>query len=110
MADNLRIYDYDPSPKLLAKLTLDLKARTISADGNYRLVVVSGRDALSNLARKTEREIFDKAFGDITPHTPEVMHELYGEDEDNSIFFMVYAQDSFEVVGVMRLILSLIHI
>ena len=74
------------------------------AKSSMRMVSLEGTDPRSDLARAVEQQVFDKTFGSILPHTPDLMAEEYGNYEERSIFFVVLDTETIEAAASLRII------
>lgn len=74
------------------------------ATSSMRIITLDGGDPRSDLGRSTEQQVFDKAFGSVVPHTPELMASEYGNYEENSAFFVVLDTESKDAIASLRII------
>ena len=71
---------------------------------SMRMITLDGGDARSDLGRSTEQQVFDKAFGSVVPHTPELMTREYGDYEEQSTFFVVLDTETQDAIASLRII------
>ena len=95
---------YELSNTERAALTSELRPDLGEPASGMRAVAVSGDDPRSDLAREVERSVLHETFGEILPHTSEVMFDEYGDYEAASTFFIAVAEQDLSVVGVLRVI------
>lgn len=71
--------------------------------GRIEVIRTDGRSRLSHVARREELRHFAEAFG----NSPEDMHEIYGEHEDRSHFYLAVTageDGAIRPIGVLRAI------
>lgn len=99
-------YSYELTEAEVSKiLEQELRDMTIKPGKLEVVRTTNGNSPLANVARRKEATIFGKSFG----NTVQEMHEIYGNYEDKSRFYLVLvAGDDGKIdnTGVLRVIMS----